>query len=81
MYSRDPIPSLSVAQASAMLVGIVVGIGIFKTPPLIAANVGTEASFVGLWLIGGVLTVIGALCYAELGATHPNAGLGPVGRV
>jgi amino acid transporter len=57
-----------------MLVGIVVGIGIFKTPPLIAANAGSEATFVALWLVGGVLTVIGALCYAELGAARPSAG-------
>lgn len=74
MHTSHGVPSLSVAQASAMLIGIVVGIGIFKTPPLVAANVGSELAFVALWVAGGVLTVIGALCYAELGAAHPSAG-------
>jgi APA family basic amino acid/polyamine antiporter len=72
--TTDPLPSLSVPQASAMLIGIVVGIGIFKTPPVVAANVDSELAFLGLWLVGGVLTLIGALCYAELGAARPNAG-------
>lgn len=67
-------PTLSVLQASAMLVGIVVGIGIFKTPPLVAANSGSAEEFLALWLAGGVLVIIGALCYAELGSQNPNAG-------
>ncbi len=66
--------SLSVLQAAAMLVGIVVGIGIFKTPPIIAANVSSEAAFLGVWIAGGLLTLIGALCYAELSSTYPDAG-------
>ena len=67
-------PTLSVLQASAMLVGIVVGIGIFKTPPLVAANAGGPVEFLGLWLAGGLLMIVGALCYAELGSQNPNAG-------
>jgi len=61
-------------EASAIIVGIVVGIGIFKTPPIVAANVDSEFAFIGLWLLGGLLTVVGALCYAELGAARPHAG-------
>jgi len=57
-----------------MLVGTVVGIGIFKTPPIAAANVPNEFSFLALWAAGGLLTLIGALCYAELGSTYPHAG-------
>lgn len=57
-----------------MLVGVVVGIGIFKTPPIAAANVPNEAAFMALWAAGGLLTLIGALCYAELGSTYPDAG-------
>lgn len=67
-------PTLSVLQASAMLVGVVVGIGIFRTPPLVAANVTSPAEFLGLWVLGGLLMIIGALCYAELGSAYPNAG-------
>ncbi|GLK81862.1 APC family permease [Methylopila turkensis] len=69
-----PRPSLSVFDATTIMVGLVVGIGIFRTPSLVAANVGSELAFVGVWVAGGVITLIGALCYAELSAAHPNAG-------
>ncbi|MGW8183222.1 MAG: APC family permease [Burkholderiales bacterium] len=69
-----PRPTLTVFDAVAMIVGIVVGVGIFKAPSIVAANAGTPAAFIALWLIGGVISLIGALCYAELGSSHPNAG-------
>lgn len=69
-----PSASLSVFEGVAMLIGVVIGIGIFKTPSIVAANVGSEAAFIGVWLLGGIITLIGALCYAELGSAHPNAG-------
>ena len=73
-HRSDPQPTLSVFDAVTIMVGIVVGIGIFKTPSLIAANVGSEAAFLGVWVAGGLVTLIGALCYAELAAAHPHAG-------
>jgi amino acid transporter len=57
-----------------MIVGIVVGVGIFKAPSIVAGNVATPSAFIALWLIGGAISLIGALCYAELGSSHPNAG-------
>lgn len=66
--------TLSIADGVAMLVGIVVGIGIFKTPQLVALNVGSETAFMLAWLAGGAITLIGALVYAELGSTYPNSG-------
>jgi basic amino acid/polyamine antiporter, APA family len=69
-----PRASLTVLDGVAMMVGIVVGIGIFKTPPLVAGNVGSDAAFVAVWLFGGLVTLIGALCYAELAAAYPSAG-------
>ncbi|MFJ5369300.1 APC family permease [Bosea sp. CER48] len=70
----EPQPTLSVFDAVTIMVGIVVGIGIFKTPAIVAANVGSEAAFIGVWIAGGLVTLIGALCYAELAAAHPHAG-------
>jgi amino acid transporter len=70
----DPQPTLSVFDAVTIMVGIVVGIGIFKTPSLVAGSVGSEAAFLGVWVAGGLVTLIGALCYAELAAAHPHAG-------
>src|SRR5262245_12333706 len=69
-----PRASLSTLDAAAMLVGIVIGIGIFKTPSLVANFVPNESFFIGIWLLGGFVTFVGALCYAELGSSRPSAG-------
>ncbi|MGI9403765.1 MAG: APC family permease [Hyphomicrobium sp.] len=66
--------TLTALQAGAVLIGVVVGIGIFKTPQVVAANVSSDTAFFGLWLAGGLVTFIGALCYAELGTAHPHVG-------
>lgn len=66
--------TLSVFDGVMMLVGIVVGIGIFKTPSLVAANSGSGAAFIGLWVLGGFIALVGALCYAELGSSHASSG-------
>jgi amino acid transporter len=63
-----------VLDGVALIVGVVIGVGIFKTPSLVAASVGSEAAFIGVWVLGGVITLLGALCYAELGSAHPDAG-------
>jgi basic amino acid/polyamine antiporter, APA family len=72
--SAVPRPSLSLLDGIAMIIGVVIGIGIFKTPSLVAANVDSEAAFIGLWLLGGLITLAGALVYAELAAHYPSAG-------
>ncbi|HWK75156.1 MAG TPA: amino acid permease [Povalibacter sp.] len=69
-----PQPVLSVFDAVTIMVGLVVGIGIFRTPSLVANNVASEEMFLLVWVIGGIITLVGALCYAELSAAHPNAG-------
>jgi basic amino acid/polyamine antiporter, APA family len=72
--SAAPRASLSTLDAAAMLVGIVIGIGIFKTPSLVANFVPNETFFIGMWVLGGFVTFVGALCYAELGSSRPSAG-------
>ena len=57
-----------------MIVGIVIGAGIFKAPSIVAASVSTEQVFIALWIAGGVISLVGALCYAELGSAFPHAG-------
>lgn len=56
------------------MIGAVVGVGIFKTPALVAANVETGWAFIAVWVVGGLVTLIGALCYAELASAYANAG-------
>lgn len=70
----EPKPTLSVADAVAIIVGIVIGSGIFKTPSLVASNTPNEFLFLFAWLLGGIVSFIGALCYAELATTYPHAG-------
>ncbi|WP_143960538.1 APC family permease [Litoribacter populi] len=69
-----PKKSLSTTDAIALIVGLVVGAGIFKTPSLVAGHVDSAAGFMGVWVLGGVFSFIGALCYAELTTAYPNAG-------
>ena len=69
-----PKPVLGVREGIAITVGIVVGAGIFRTPSLVAANAGSEAFALLAWVLGGVVSLVGALCYAELATTYPNAG-------
>ena len=69
-----PQQTISVTDAIALIVGVVIGIGIFKTPSMIAANTGRNDVFLLAWLAGGVISVIGALCYAELAAAYPHTG-------
>ena len=72
---REPARAkISVLQGVAFVVGIVVGIGIFKSPQLVAQSVTSEATFILLWLLGGLVTLIGALVYAELGSAYPSGG-------
>ena len=71
---RSQRPSLSLGDAVAMIVGIVIGVGIFRAPSIVAGNAASESVFLALWVAGGVISLIGALCYAELGSAYPNAG-------
>src|ERR1017187_9631444 len=58
-----------------LFVGSVIGSGIFVTPALILRQVGGSVSYSLLvWLAGGVLSLLGALTYAELAASNPEAG-------
>ena len=69
-----PKQMISVTDAIALIVGVVIGIGVFKTPSMIAANTGKEDLFFLAWLAGGIISVIGALCYAELATAYPHTG-------
>jgi basic amino acid/polyamine antiporter, APA family len=70
----NPRAGLSVVDGVAVLVGVVIGIGIFGFPPLVAQQTDSPLLYMGFWIAGGLIMLIGALCYAELGATYPDAG-------
>jgi amino acid transporter len=61
-------------EAVAIIIGIVIGAGIFKSPALVAGMTGTPAWMFTAWALGGLASLIGALCYAELATTYPHPG-------
>ncbi|AFZ00760.1 APC family permease [Calothrix sp. PCC 6303] len=69
-----PKQSLAFLDAVALIVGIVIGAGIFQTPAFVAANAGSGINLLILWLLGGAISLVGALCYAELATTYPDVG-------
>lgn len=69
-----PKPALSTFDAVMIIVGIVIGGGIFALPPAIAGLTGSFDWMLIAWGVGAALTLIGALCYAEMASAFPNAG-------
>jgi len=66
--------SLGLLSAVAVLVGSTIGSGIFRTPALIARRVPAPVPMLGVWVLGGILALCGALTYAELAAMFPRSG-------
>jgi basic amino acid/polyamine antiporter, APA family len=66
--------SLGMLDATAIVIGIVIGSGIFVLPNLIARNLPSSAAILTVWVVSGVLSFFGALAYAELGAMMPATG-------
>jgi len=69
-----PDRNLGIVGAVTIVIGIVVGAGIFKTPSLVASVTGDWGWALFAWILGGVISMIGALCYAELATTYPSTG-------
>jgi amino acid transporter len=61
-------------DAVGLIIGIVVGAGIFRTPSIVAQNAADVSTIYLAWMLGGVMSLIGALVYAELASTYPHAG-------
>jgi amino acid transporter len=74
VVAPEPKPTLSVVDASAIVVGMVIGAGIFETPTLVAQSAGSQGAILFAWFLGGVASLIGALCYAELTTAYPHPG-------
>jgi amino acid transporter len=69
-----PSRHLGVRHAMAVCVGMVIGAGIFRTAPNVAASLASAPGLFGAWVLGAVLSILGALCFAEMAAAFPNAG-------
>jgi basic amino acid/polyamine antiporter, APA family len=69
-----PRPLLSTFDGIVLVCGMVIGVGIFKTPSVVAGNTSGPAMFLFAWLLGGLVSMCGALVYAELAARYPRTG-------
>jgi APA family basic amino acid/polyamine antiporter len=65
---------LGMLDAIVIVIGIVIGSGIFVLPNLIARNLPSPVAILAVWTVSGVLSFLGALAYAELGAMMPATG-------
>ena len=65
---------MRLVDATALVVGCIIGVGIFRMAASIAGVLHTPGLVLLIWLIGGLLSLCGALCYAELAAAYPSTG-------
>ena len=72
--SSAPRQLLSLSDGIVLICGMVIGAGIFKAPSIVAANTSSNAEFLFVWVLGGVVSVCGALVYAELTSRYPETG-------
>lgn len=68
------IKKLNLFDISLIVVSLVIGMGIFRVPASVAATSGTETIFFGAWIVGGIIALLGALTYAEIGQRLPAMG-------
>jgi len=69
-----PKQHLSLFDAVSIIVGVIIGAGIFQSTPLVAGSVPDVWALLGVWALGGLLSLAGALCYAELTSSMPEEG-------
>src|SRR6185436_7176672 len=76
----DPSPTghlrrlLGLGFGLAVIVGSTIGVGILRTPGIVATHLHSSTAILALWVLGGVYTLLGAVCLAELGTMLPQAG-------
>ena len=74
MSAPQPKPLLRTFDIISLIVGTVVGAGIFKAPALVASQLDSNWGILGLWALGGFISLLGALCYAELATAFADVG-------
>src|SRR5512145_1929569 len=71
---KQLIRGLTMTDTTALVIGTVIGTGVFLKAAVMAQEVGTPALVLAAWVAAGLLSLAGALTYAELGAMFPEAG-------
>ncbi len=76
--SKGYVRRLSLFDGVMVVAGGIIGSGIFRGPDVVAQRVDTPGLVMAAWAVGGAIALVGALCFAELGARRPEAGGGYV---
>lgn len=71
---QKPKQQLSLFDSTCLIVGIIIGVGIYQMAPDIAKGAGSAWGVMGIWVLGGLLSLCGALSYAELASAHSEEG-------
>ncbi len=69
-----PKRQLTLFDSTCLIVGIIIGAGIYEVAPMVAAGTSHWWGFMLIWVVGGLLSLCGALGYAELGSAYPKEG-------
>ena len=67
-------PKLGLFDLTMIIVSLVIGIGIFRSPAIVAQKAGSPLVFFTAWILGGLISICGALTFAEIGSRFPSAG-------
>lgn len=67
-------PKLGLFDLTMIVVSLVIGVGIFRTPSIVAEKAGSPFIFYFVWVLGGIISICGALTFAEIGSRLPAAG-------
>jgi basic amino acid/polyamine antiporter, APA family len=70
----SPKRSLNTFDIVSLIVGTILGAGVFRVPSMVAGQLQNEYLIIFAWLLGGAISMIGALCYAELATSYPSVG-------
>ena len=65
---------LNLFDFTMIMVSLVIGMGIFRTPVNVAASSPSPLLFFSIWIAGGLIAICGALTYAEIGSRYPVTG-------
>lgn len=67
-------PQINAFDVGMIVISLVIGVGIFRTPGIVARQAGSPEIFFSAWVVGGLVSVIGALVFAEIGSRHHFPG-------
>jgi amino acid transporter len=74
MKTAQPPKSFNYFDGVCLTIGLILGVGIYEAPPLIAASAGSEGGVYFFWILGALLSMAGVLCYVELASAYPREG-------